>query len=240
MARFEVPTGLIDEMIDPTLAKANVSGGPLHGLAAWMAGAMSVEPTDLQMAGDLTLRGPITRWIAYVFGNPRMTRTQADAMLPIQPGDPNPFFQIIDAVSREGGSVVPGNGPLAMASIFPVVREEWRKPGYAMACVAVGGECYDLPVYFQIPDPTSEVPATFPNRVATFDGEGNAATYHTWETWGTNGSDGHGVIDIGGTYYRSSCNIHSGGDPIKASEWAVLYGTIPILSVAEFVAIRDA
>ena len=144
-----------------------------------------------------------------------MTRTQADAMLPIQPGDPNPFFQIIDAVSREGGSVVPGNGPLAMASIFPVVRKNGESRVRYGVCRSWWRVLRFARLLSDTRSPHQRFPATFPNRVATFDGEGNAATYHTWETWGTNGSDGHGVIDIGGTYYRSSCNIHSGGDPIK-------------------------
>jgi hypothetical protein len=239
---FYAITGLVDELIDPTLPKADVPGSPLSsttGLNAWLAGALAAESDD----PDLTLRGPVTRWFGYAFGEPRMTKADAIALLPLQPGDPNPLFQICDAIAREGGDVSVGSGPFEIASIGKVQRAEWLEAAYGQVLVMTGGDAEDLVVYFEIDDLTDEVPATFPNRTYTElsdpeDPESGVEVIHTWATWGQNSGGSEWLYERNGKHYRSSNNrLHSGnpGKPINASAWvmASLTGLVVLDAVPE-------
>lgn len=238
MTTFKVLTGLVDELIDPALPKSSVEGSPLQGLNGWLAAALAAESDD----ADLTKRGPVTRWIGYVFGDPRMTKAQAQATLPVEPGEPNPLFQICDAIIREGGSIRVGDSPLAMATVENVDRKEWQKVGYAQALVLTGGDVLDMLVYFEIDDITAEVPATFPNRNYTQlsdpeDPESGIEVIHTWETWGANEGDSAGdlPVQIGDKWYRTSRDRNNGGDYIPASAWvpASLAGLVVLESLPE-------
>lgn len=160
MVKYLVLTGLVDEMISPSLPKADDVSGPLYGLHMWMLGALAAEPDPV----ELSERGPVTRWIGYAFGQPRITKTDAAALLPLQPGDPNPLFQVTDAVVREGGSIELGSSDLELATAYPITREEWKNPGYTQALVLTGGDSMGLQVYFEVDDVTDEIPTTFPNR----------------------------------------------------------------------------
>lgn len=232
MTTYQVITGLVDEMIDPTLPKAGVVNTPLYGLNGWLVGALAQEPEDDPQ--DLTKRGPVTRWIGYAFGNPRITKVQASALLPLQPGDPNPLFQITDAIVREGGSIQVGNSPLDLASAGPVVRAEWDQPHYAIASVITGGDTVGMEVVFEIDDPAAEVPASFPDRTYTEyadpeDPESGTEVVHTWATWGLDGNRPDLAPEqIGDKWYRSSQLGSAFGAPMPASAWvpAALAGLV--------------
>lgn len=225
--RYEVITGLIDEMVDPSLPKAEVENTPLYWLNQWLSAGIALEPdTD-----DLTLRGPITRWVGLVFGKPRMTKTEALEVLadPIQPGDPNPFFQVIDSVSREGGTVAPGATPFAMAYAEPVTRELWKTPQYAAALVLTGGDAIDLEVWFEIDSPDDDCPL----QPGT-----------PWSEWGQGGANDELANPVGEKYYRTNADYGSpnSGKKIPASQWVPLYmqGQLKVLSKAEYQAVVAA
>lgn len=225
MTRYEVITGLIDEMVDPTLPKADNQSGPLYWLNAWLSSGLAIEPDP----EDPTERGPVTRWIGYAFGNPRMTKTEALAILPIQPGDPNPFFQVIDSIKREGANVVVGPTPASMAYAEPVIRDTWKTPQYAAALVLTGGDAIDLPVYFEFDDPDADCPL----QPGT-----------TWRNW-KQGEANDQPNQYGEKWYRSNddyARLTFSGKPINASAWVPAYmaGQLTVLSGAEMAAIRKA
>jgi hypothetical protein len=238
MTTFKVITGLCDEMIDPTLPKADVVGGPLQGLNGWLQAALAQEPNDAAVSGDLSLRGPVTRWIGYAFGNPRMLPSEAAALLPLQPGDPNPFFQIVDAVEREGGDLKVGNSPLEMAEASPIVRKEWLQIGYCFALVYTGGDAIGFPVYFVVDDLTVEVPETFPNRTYTVladpeDPESESTeVVHTWESWYQGPQPFSPPVEIDGTYYCVNANTWDRGKPLDASVWVM--GGVDAITVDQY------
>lgn len=224
---FKLITGLCDEMIDPGLPKSTEKGSALNqstGLNAWLGGALQREPNDTDVAGDLTLRGPVTRWIGYVFGDPRMLPSIAQSKLPIEPGDPNPFFQIIDAVKREGGRVEVGDSWDAPAYIYGITREEWRQVGYAIAAVMAGGDVYGLPVWFEFDaegDLDNDVPVTFPNATYSVPSDPEdpesemVETNHTWRTWTRINPE-----QQGDKWYLESSD---GSMHLEASAWVMPY-----------------
>lgn len=223
--RYEVITGLIDEMVDPALPKADDQQGPLYWLNVWLSAGLALEPDPI----DPVERGPITRWIGYTFGNPRISKTEALAMLPIQPGDPNPFFQVIDAVKREGATVVVGPTPTSMAYAEPVTRDAWRTPQYAAALVLTGGDAIDLEVWFEIDSPDDDCPL----QPGT-----------PWSEWGQGGANDELSRPVGEKYYRTNADYGSpnSGKKIPASQWVPLYmqGQLKVLSKAEYQAVVAA
>lgn len=241
--RFTVLTGFCDEMLDPNFPAPGAGGtfNPLANLNAWITAAIAQEPDDVAVAGNLALRGPITRWVGYAFGNPRMLPSAAAALLPLQPGDPNPFFQIVDAVEREGGTLKLGNSPFAPATAYPISREEWHKIGYYVALAMTGGDAEGAQVYFQVSSLSDAIPATFPNRTYfTGDEESQVENIHTWETW-YEGMPGHAPRQIGGNWYCSSANTWGRGEHVKASEWLPAYlGGLTVLSQGDFAAVEAA
>lgn len=246
MITYSVITGLCDEMIDPRLPKSTEAGSPLQGLNQWLSAGLAAEPQDADVASDLSLRGPITRWLGLYFGDPRMLPSVAASKLPLEPGDPNPFFAVIDAIKREGGQVNLGSGPTELASAFPVSRAEWQQIGYCIALVVTGGDVTGMQVYFEISDLSAEVPASFPNRTYSQFDEANpeaepTEVTHTWATW-YGGMPGHDPIEIGGQFYCSSANTWDRGRPLAASAWALLVAaqSLVVKSVAEVQAMQPA
>lgn len=226
MATYKVITALVDELIDPILPKPDAPG-PLQNLNIWLRQAIQLEPDT----ADPSERGPVTRWLGCAAGIWRITKTQALTLLPILPGDPNPFFPIIDSVSREGGKIIIGNGPYELSTAENVNRPMWKTPEYAVALVLTGGDAIDLPVWFEITDPTEICPFSTQNPIT---GE-----YETWETWGTFG-ESHKPQLIGGKWYRSNC-VGASGAIMKASEWFPAYSQgLKIISESDFRSIQLA
>lgn len=126
-------TGLTDELIDTALPSS-----ALDTLNAVLAGGLALEP------GSVTgsTRGPLTRWFGYTFGQPRMTREQAEQLLPLVPGDPNPFFVAIDSSTQEGQIIERGLGPLDLSTVKGVTRESWLTLSRLVILVSAGGNAY--------------------------------------------------------------------------------------------------
>lgn len=220
MTKYIVLTGLADEMIDPTLPPSSDPTGPLYGLNGWLQAGIAAEPDDATIAGDLSKRGPITRWLGYAFGQPRITHTAASALLPLEPGDPNPFFQIIDAISREQGEVRLGTTPTSPASAEPVTRDIWKTPEYAMALVLTGGDAINLPVFFGVTDTAATCP---------FDASKTWAEYYAAYTPKVSG---------GIPYYE---NLYAGAGYIPASVWFGAYysGAMTVISKQAYIDLVD-
>lgn len=218
--KYLIPTGFADELLAADLPRASEAGTPLHGLHQWMHAAITKEPNDLETISNLPKRGELTRWIGYVFGNPRILKTKAKAYLPLEPGDPSLFFYVVDAANREGGTVSLGESSLDLATVEPILRPRWMTPQFATAVVMAGGDTEGLLVYFEIDDPTDSCP---------FSGEGQ-----TWNEWGTYG-DSHLPVQRGDKWYRSS-RVGKEGTPMKSSEWVPHYlrGEITPISETEF------
>lgn len=168
MIKFKVPTGLVDEMIDPDMTTES-----LAGLNAWLAAALAQEPGSAVTDSDITLRGPVTRDFAYTWGKPDMSREEAQAILPIKGGYPNPLFRVIDSIDKQK-ETDPNIKPIFsvgetwsdMAEVGPVIRKIWLASGYLYCLVMSGGECIDAPIWFVVPEANYEdnLPEGLPNR----------------------------------------------------------------------------
>ena len=224
-ATFKLITGLCDEMIDPALPKPDVAFTPLWGLQNWLAAAIAQEPTDAGITVDgtvdLTLRGPVTRWLGYAFGNPRILPSAAAQLLPMNPGDPNPFFQIVDAVEREGGTLSLGDNPLALATATNVTRKEWLQVPYGQAAYMTGGDLMGLGLFLEFATEAAldaNVPTAWPDRtyaelIDPDDPEsGTQAVAHTYNTY-----PGAAPVQLGDKWYKEASN---GIRYLHASEWA--------------------
>lgn len=217
MTTFMVPTGLLDELISSQLPHYG-QGGPIDGLNAWFLAGIQKEP---QSPANLYQRGPLTRWFGYAFGDPRIMRDAAIAKLPLQPGDPNPFFPVVDAITREGANTItPSNDMTTPVAVGPVTRDMWRLPEYAMVLALCGGDVIDMPVWFEIDDATDECP---------FSDSGE-----TWETWGVFG-ESHKPLPMGNKWYRSNA-VGQSGELLRASQWVPvsIASGLKVLSVTEF------
>lgn len=231
MTKFIMITGLIDEMVSSLLPPYG-QGGPLDGLNAWMLSALNSEPESPEFTYE---RGPVTRWVGTYFGNPRMSRAEAIATMPIQPGDPNPFFQIIDAATRESADYIKAtDNMLSLVEVGPITREIWLIPEYGLAIYLTGGDVINMPVFFEIDNITDLCPFSFEKIELDENLEEIITPQETWETWGTHG-DSHKPQKIGEKWYRSS-NVGSSGSILKASEWAplMLNGSINPISVKKY------
>lgn len=201
MIKYKIVTALADELIDPNIPQAS-----LDGLNNWLRAGIALEPNPLESQPEL--RGPITRWIGYTFGKPRITKTEAEALLDLVPGDPNPFFQVLDAVTREGGILTVGESPEELSEAAPITREIWLTLDYVSAVVMSGGDVEGYQVFFGVDDPSVEVPLYFPQRTYTevIDGV-ETELVHTFNTWG---APYHTLTEINGKFYRSNAVGYSG------------------------------
>lgn len=200
-ATFYLPTAYTDELIDRTYT------GDMTAFNAVLAGALAAEG-DGVLAAD---RGPLTAWLGYVFGNPRITRAQAQALLPLGPGDPSPFFLALDSETQQGAILTRADDPHEMASLKVSRRTYKALPRVVFACAA-GGDVHDYQCFFEIDDVTAACPFA-PDDLT--DGQGNPIPQETWQTWGVSG-DSHKPVEYGGKWYRE--NIY-GGSYMDASIW---------------------
>ena len=215
---YQIPVGLTDEFIWP-----NYPSQSLVNLNAGLMLGLSLEPDR---------GGPIARFIGYkLLGRPRSTRVEAQAMLPLEPGDPSPFFDAFDDITKEtaasaertyalGSDGTPD--PLAPAICGPSARPDWCTPERLMLLYLAGGRAYwikpenALPVFFRVTEVLDEqVPESFPNRI---DKNGEP---HTWRTWGVFGNS-HAPVQIGEHWYRSSA-YGEGGVHLEIEQWISFY-----------------
>lgn len=216
---FTLPSGLIDQFIDPDMTTEQLA--PLNAALGY---AMSLEPAD----GS----GPVSRDIAYMYGKPieagipQMTRDEAIAKLPFVGGAPNPLFRVVDAVDKQKDTdpdnrptFAIGDSPMDLATVGPVIRNEWKKVRYLRtlgALASLGANATGLPLFFQIAEANygDDVPASLPNStkqipvldandepVLDENGEPTFATVaKTWVEWDAVAHKG----PWGGFYYVSS------------------------------------
>lgn len=196
MARITLATGLTYQFIDPLFT--------VQQLATMNALIMQ----SLTFGPD---KSPLHRWLGFMFGNCRMTKTSAIALLPLSPGDPSPFFETLDNLTQEGASVERGNVYTDISTITAELPA-WLDASQMALLYAAGGDITDEPMYFQVNDLTAQVPASFPDRLKE-----DGTTAHTWATWGIAGANHHPVV-LGAHTYRSS-QYGYGGVCLKASEW---------------------
>jgi hypothetical protein len=217
MTKFLIPSGLLDEMISTKLSPTFLSG-----LNTWVQAALMQEPASPTTPNE---RGQLTRWLGYAFGNPRITRDAALALLPLQPGEPNPYFTILDAISRESGDyVTPDENAETLATVGPVTRLIWQLPVYGVAIVMGRGDVIDMPVWFEIDSPSLTCPFS--------------TTGEIWNDWGTYG-ESHKPQQFGTKWYRSNA-VGASGELMRASQWVpyVLQGLIKPISLEAFLEIQ--
>lgn len=212
-----LPTFFTYEMISP-----EIDSQLLNGLNGWLMTAISAEPES---------KGPVTRDIGYrILGNPRASKAEAIAALPIVPGDPSPLFAPMDAMTQEGSSLL--RGP-AFSEMTNITDPTWRTIPYLVLIVLCGGDVENLTVAFEVDDLDQPVPNGFPQRLDLV-----SEDPLTWQSWG--GPEfGHGPIEVGGKSYRFS-NYGQAGTPLKASEWvpAYLQGQ-KVITVEQLNQLRD-
>jgi hypothetical protein len=196
MAKITLATGLTYQFIDPLFT--------VEQLATMNA----LITQSLTYGLD---KSPLHRWLGFMFGNCRMTKAAAIALLPLGPGDPSPFFETLDNLTQEGASVERGN-VYTDTAVITAELPAWLDASQMALLYAAGGDIADEPVYFQVADLTVEVPASFPERLME-----DGVTVHTWATWGI-AEENHHPVTLGGTIYRSS-QYGYGGVNLKASEW---------------------
>ena len=218
MPKITLPTGLTYQFIDPAFTSEHLA--PMNGLIA----------QSLTLGPD---RSPLHRWLGFMFGNCRMTKDAAIALLPLGPGDPSPFFETLDNLTQEGAAVVRGAHFADMAMIHAELPS-WLDAGQMALLYAAGGDLIDEQVFFLVSNLAAEVPDSFPERLM-----GDGVTVHTWATWGIAGSSHHPVT-IGGSTYRSN-QYGAGGVCLKASEWVpYLVGGGTVLTKFQYQAILAA
>ena len=221
---FQLPVGLTDEMIWP-----NYPVEALSMLNAGLAGALSQEPEN----GG----GPVTRFIGYkLLGKPRCTRAEAAAMLPLNPGDPSPFFDPVDDISRDPNASLNRNydSPMTLATCGPTNRPDWIEISRLALLALAGGRAYwikeenALPVYFVIGESL--------DGVCPF-GDG----VETWATWGVWNGTSHLPVEIDGVWYRSSACGETGTN-VEIDAWIPLYlaRQLSVISVEQYQAIQSA
>jgi hypothetical protein len=178
--------------------------------------------------------GAITRFIGYkLLGKPRCTRAEAQAMLPLGPGDPSPFFDPVDDISRDPHASLQRtyNSPLDLATCGPTNRPDWTTVSRVVLCYLAGGQAYwerpenALPVVFVFDDIEAVCPI----------GDG----VETWETWGVHGPSHHPEL-IDGVYYRSSA-VGEAGTNVEPDVWAPLYlaGQLQVINTDDLRKIRE-
>jgi hypothetical protein len=219
---FQLPVGLTDEMIWPDYPVEN-----LVMLNSGLASGLAAEP---EIGG-----GPITRFIGYkLLGKPRASRAEAQAMLPLQPGDPSPFFDPVDDISRDSNARLTRTyaNPTDLATCGPTDRPDWTAVERLALLALAGGRAFwikeenALPVYFVFPDPTAICPFG--------DGE------ESWEKWGVVREGDGEPVKYGDYWYRSSSH-GAGGVNVEIDVWVplLLAGAVGVISEADFVDVRS-
>lgn len=194
MARLTLPTGLTYQFIDPLFTVEQLA--PMNGM---LAASLSLGPD----------KSPLHRWLGFMFGNPRMDKATAEALLPLAPGEPSPFFETLDNLTQEGAAVNRGSSHTATAAIVAALPA-WLGADQMALLTAAGGDIEDEQIFFELSSLEAAVPESFPERM-------NGETPHTWATWGVNGQSHH-PIQIGEKWYRSN-QYGGGGVCLKATEW---------------------
>ena len=169
-------------------------------------------------------RGPLTRWVGYEFGNPRITHQEAKDLLGVTPespaanleaGDPNPFFAFIDSIDKSGNFLERTD---TEAKLVTVNNDDlkWIDVNRCLLLYAVGGDVEGLTVFFVVPEANyqDDVPVGFPfSTITELVDEEEVTRQRTWEEWK---SPNHTHELIEGNYYIPST---SWGVHMKASEW---------------------
>lgn len=151
----------------------------------------------------------------------------------LETGSDNPVVLRLNDFDMGGAAFLRGAGMSDLAYCGPIENISHIPETYLQLMVGVGGDLLGYPVWFEIPDPTADIPATFPNRtyeelVDPEDPEaGTTTTVHTWETWGASTRPDLLPQEINGTWYRSNkCPYFSEhkyakgvGMPLPASSW---------------------
>jgi len=229
MMKYTLPRALTFNLIDPTYPAS-----ALDGLNAALQAGINAEPDW----GVGQAAGPLIRWFEYSHGNVGAGKAWALSQLPLVPGRPSPFFEALDNATQDGAVLNRGSG--AMATLEGNMDPEWQEPSRMALVVIAGGEVEGVQVFFQITDPTAEVPETLPNRTYATGAPGSETTHvHTWNTYGVDG-DSHKPVQVGSYWYKPS-TMGASGVPLKASDWFGYHMTGgAIVSVTAYQAIVAA
>lgn len=179
MSRITLPTAFTWDSIAADYPEASLSV-----LNATLSAALSAEAN---LATDKD-RGPITRWLAQAFGDPRSTKLVVANRLPLKPTDPSPFWPALQSIVDEGSTLVRGKTSTDVAEITGVQQAAWLTLQRLVILVSSGGDAYWEPEdgsermywWVRIDDANESLPAWWgegtwgelPNQITT-ESDGN-------------------------------------------------------------------
>jgi hypothetical protein len=233
---YTIPKAFTEEQISADFT------GSIQLLNQIICGSLVQEPDAIGPN-----RGPLTRWVGYYFGKPRMTKTEAMTELGVEApnyianleaGDPNPFFGFIDSLNQSGNDII-REGDFAYMTPNNDDDLYWINFQRLLLLIATGGDLKGYPMFFEIDDITTPCPFAPDDLV---DENDEILPQETWETWGTYG-ESHKPRQVGDKWYRSN-SVGFSGERMPASQWVNWYVSPPlgvrIITVDEYKTILDS
>lgn len=219
MITYTIPVAFTYELIEADY------DGDMTLFNTLLGAGLQAEP-DATGAG----RGPLTRWMGYTFGKPRMLRDEAIALLPLTAGDPNPFFTFINSMNAEGVTIERG----ATYATMRTTNESWSSAGRMALLYSLGGDATNLEYWFVVADIDEDVPVGFTRSTIT---ENDVERQATWAEWC---DELHPPVQYDGLWYVASNS--SGGVVVPVSEWVpfMLGGLLSPIPRSDFIAVQQA
>ena len=146
----------------------------------------------------------------------------------VSAGDQNPYYLALNDLDM-GGAPFTRDATPGMAVCGPIQNLTYLPMEYVALIVMFGGDVEGLPVWFEIPSKTANVPAV----LAALD-----PANPTWETWGTFG-ESHKPVKLGEKWYRSTA-LGQSGSLLDASVFiaASQQGSLPLITKSEYMALQ--
>lgn len=157
----------------------------------------------------------------------------------LEKGDSNPVWADLQDLDLGGGPLTRGTTPESLAEVTPIANAQFITKDQMALAVAVGGDAEGAVLWLEIPSPTDEVPAAFPNRTYTdnSDPENPTEATHTYESYFAQGNWTY-PKEIDGKYYIPNVNPSNRGQRLPYS--IVLASGLTPMTKAEWDAIQPS